>query len=271
MPMASSSVAAQDSASAAPAATRSALYDLASHLRVWPIAVIGLTLDLWSKNLAFRTLDGGRPDEIIPRVLSFQRQVNTGALFGMGSGLAVVFVGASVLALLFVLYLFIHSTPRRRSLHVALGLILAGALGNLYDRTFHLADAVWGPKPAGTFSLSGRNQVYASGKLVAENEASWMLGMYPDGSEPVQRIPKAPDRYLKYTPVVRDFIKIELQAGNVRLWPWVFNIADSLLVVGVGLLVINLWREQRKPAAARAGSSAGRPSDKSRASDDTPR
>jgi hypothetical protein len=82
------------------------------------------------------------------------------------------------------------------------------------------------------------------------------MGDYPDGTNP-QTVPKSAGRHVRPTPVVRDFIKVDVKVGSFELWRWVFNVADSLLVVGVGLLLINFWTEQRKtgkraPAAAQA-------------------
>ena len=119
------------------AAADSARWDLCSHLRLWPIAVVTLAIDLWTKHWAFSQLDTSPPPGgwvIIPHVMSLRRSLNTGALFGLGKGLTPVFIAASLVALLFVLFLFIHSTRDRRSLHVALGLVLAGALGGATAR-----------------------------------------------------------------------------------------------------------------------------------------
>ncbi|UCG31851.1 MAG: signal peptidase II [Phycisphaerales bacterium] len=225
-------------------AQRASLYDLRSHARIWPVAVIGLAVDLWSKDLAFRHLSADQPVVLIPHVLSLRKVVNPGAMLGLGQGLGLLFMVASILALLFVVYLFAHSDPSRRSLHVGLGLVLAGALGNLYDRTFHVADAVWGPPPETVRLLKG-DRILLCGKLIRENTNTWVLGDYPDGENP-QTVPKSAGRHVRPTPVVRDFIKVDVKIGSFELWRWVFNVADSLLVVGVGLLLINFWTEQRK-------------------------
>ncbi len=65
--------------------------------------------------------------------------------------------------------------------------------------------------------------------------------------------------------VVRDFIKMEPQipigkGRRIDIWPWVFNIADVLLVVGVAMLMLNFWKERRAAQAARqaAESAAGK-------------
>ena len=74
--------------------------------------------------------------------MTFNRSLNEGALFGLGKGWTPLFIIASFLALGFVLYLFVHSKANQRSLHIGLALVLAGALGNLFDRSFMIADIV---------------------------------------------------------------------------------------------------------------------------------
>ncbi len=235
---------------------RSALFDLGSHLRLWPVAVVGLVLDLWSKSVAFDRLSPEHPLVLIPNVLSLRRVVNPGAMLGLGQGWGILFVLASVLALLFVLYLFAHSSAGRRSLHVGLGLVLAGALGNLYDRTFHIADAVWSPPDPKSFHIFGTDRAIFCGKLLREDPSAWVMGAYPDGSGPQRHIPRSSERYIKRAPIVRDFIKIDVRAGGIELWRWVFNIADALLVCGVGLLLMNFWAEHRRNARLAAAEAA---------------
>jgi lipoprotein signal peptidase len=61
--------------------------------------------------------------------------VNEGALFGIGQGKNLIFGAVSVLAALFILgWSTREAASRDWFLCVALGLILAGTLGNLYDR-----------------------------------------------------------------------------------------------------------------------------------------
>ncbi len=163
-----------------------AVYSWSAHLRFWLVMLLGLAADLWTKHWAQATLQdrSGRP--VIENILLFHYSTNKGALFGMGEGWTRLFIVASVLALVFVLYVFAKSDRRQRSFHIALGIILAGALGNLYDRVFR------------------------------------------DGS-------------------VRDFIKIALKIGEFELWPWVFNVADMLLVCGVSVLMFNIWLGRKHP------------------------
>jgi signal peptidase II len=77
---------------------------------------------------------GNDPTPLIPRVLGFTTTVNGGAVFGSFQGHVPVFLGFSILALAVILWVFATSGAKHRVVHLALGLITAGALGNLYDR-----------------------------------------------------------------------------------------------------------------------------------------
>ena len=203
--------------------------------------VIGLALDLWSKNWAFRSLGLYGRRKLIPRVLEFQTMMNDGALFGIGSGRTMLFLAASVLALVLVLWMFGQSSPRQRLLHVALGAILAGALGNMYDRIFvrlvELPDA------------RGARRYYV--KTPSGDGRGVILREYaPPPARPPREFPlSALPADHQAVGHVRDFIKIPTKVfGQRDLWPWVFNVADMLLVGGVGILAIRLWRERRVSA-----------------------
>ncbi len=238
----------------------SALKHVPSHMRLWLIAAIGLAVDLWTKHWAFTHLpaepDRGWP--IIPHLTSLQRSLNTGALFGLGKGWTPVFIAASFLALGFVFFLFAHSTRERWTLHIGLGLVLAGALGNLYDRVFAIADVV-------TCTVNGR-AYEEKGIVLSQNEQGIRLGSWPEGKY-LKFIPSLHKPEVQQKGVVRDFIRMEprIRLGNrsIDIWPWVFNIADSLLVVGVALLMLNFWRDRRleqavpQPGAPPAEKQAG--------------
>jgi len=101
---------------------------------------MGLGLDLWTKTFAFAhlaTSSGARPTsrshEFIPGWLHFYVTTNTGAVFGLGEGQRTLFVAVSVAAILFLTYLFATS-GHQRFYQFVLGLLLAGVLGNMYDR-----------------------------------------------------------------------------------------------------------------------------------------
>lgn len=219
-----------------------ALRHLPSHVRLWLVAALGLGVDLWSKHWAFTQVDPHEGQVIIPHLVRFQRSLNTGALFGLGKGWTPLFIGASVLALFFVLYLFRHSAPRRWSLHIALGLVLAGALGNLHDRAFEIADVLTWRDP------QTKQVIPLVGLITDRNDRYWEISHYPDG--PMwRRIPVSDQVEHRQQGVVRDFIRMEpsIPWGDRRIdiYPWVFNIADAWLVIGVAVLLLNFWIDRR--------------------------
>jgi len=77
-----------------------------------------------------------KPLDVIPNVLGFTTTVNQGAVFGIGQGKVGLFLAFSFVALAIIVWVFLTSGPNQRVVHFALGLITAGALGNLYDRIF---------------------------------------------------------------------------------------------------------------------------------------
>ncbi len=156
--------------------------------------VIGLSADLWLKSWAFNTLvtgtyidrDGREQVEstntnLIPGLLRLHAHVNYGAVFGIGQGNRLLFVIVSVMALGLLFFLFIKSS-RQFLYQILLGMLLAGVLGNFYDRIVYgyVRDMIW---------------------------------VFPD----------------------RD------------IFPWIFNIADSLLCVGVGGMFVYSFFHREHP------------------------
>jgi signal peptidase II len=161
------------------------------------VTLLGLALDLWTKSLAFSHLlisltqlpNGTYQTEsnvykLIPGWLHFEVTVNQGAVFGIGQGQRWLFLAVSVAAIAFLSYLF--AVSRRQPLYqIILGMLLAGVLGNMYDRI-----------------LFGyvRDMIHA-------------LPLWPN-------------------PLIRWFPTWQY------VFPWIFNVADSLLCVGVGLMLV---------------------------------
>jgi signal peptidase II len=109
------------------------------------LAVGGFAADLASKNAVFARLGapaapgerGGTTGWLIDRWLKFEvaTTFNEGALWGVGQGWTALFALLSIAAVTGVFYwLFWAGAARSRWLTVALGLITAGTLGNLWDR-----------------------------------------------------------------------------------------------------------------------------------------
>lgn len=120
------------------------------------VAIGGIAADLGSKAWAFKNV-AGYPVVIersvvladktwnVPQhagmkalpwdLLDFQLVINRGAVFGIGPDSRLFFIAFTLLALGGGLFLFGHMTKGRQHLaHVAFGLVIAGGLGNLYDR-----------------------------------------------------------------------------------------------------------------------------------------
>jgi len=109
---------------------------------------LGLAVDLASKYLAWRLLgepaDGPSGDyPLIPDWLRLATSRNFGIVFGinLSSGLGLGAMGGRVFTVVLtaatgalIFYIFSTTRPDQRWMHVACGLTLAGALGNLYDR-----------------------------------------------------------------------------------------------------------------------------------------
>jgi signal peptidase II len=173
------------SASATKAST-----SIAAILRLLVTLILGLTLDQATKVIAFRKLiDWPTGYPFISGWLDFMAVENHGAVFGIGQGQRLLFITVSIGAILFIFYLFRQSNRNQWLYQIVLGMLLAGVLGNLYDR------AVFGYV---------RDMIY----------------VFPHrrilGREP---------------------------------FPWVFNVADSLLCVGVGfMLIYSFFHQPPQPA-----------------------
>ena len=181
--------------------------------RAWSIfvvvAILGTGADLASKWWAFRSIADApvrilrsevlattdlstlipshEPDVVVPGVLELTLVLNSGAVFGLGAGARWFFVVFTVGAIAFVTWAFATQTRERDTMvHVSSGLLIAGGIGNLYDRLLFAC--------------------------------------------------------------VRDFLHplphatIPFSSGRA-LWPYVSNIADAFLIIGIaGLLLFSFVR-----------------------------
>jgi len=78
------------------------------------------------------------PQPIIDHVLGFSTTVNHGAVFGSFQGAVDWFIPLSIIAMIIILGVFLTSRANHALVHVTLGMIIAGAIGNFYDRiVFH--------------------------------------------------------------------------------------------------------------------------------------
>lgn len=106
----------------------------------WCLAIFGAVFDLWTKAVIFKKVGppGSDPVSLVPNILELRTSYNTGALWGMGHNLpysSLIFAGLSIFAaILIVWWLFSQGAAKDFWMTTALGLIMAGAMGNCYDR-----------------------------------------------------------------------------------------------------------------------------------------
>ena len=198
--------------------------------RMWWVflvtVLLGLVADLGSKELAFRFIADApfrpmreqvlhllreapgeimvlvphhKPVTVIPNVLDFQLVLNAGAVFGAGQGKRWFFIGFTLVALGFAVVLMTRWTERRDHLaHAAVGMIVSGGIGNLYDRLVY--------------------------------------GCVRDFIHPL--------------PGVKLPFGITWPHGSNEVWPYISNVADAILLIGIAVLMIKLWRTGHpKPSA----------------------
>ncbi|MAJ47000.1 MAG: hypothetical protein CBC35_07010 [Planctomycetes bacterium TMED75] len=180
------------------------------------ITFLGLGLDLWSKHWAFENvaplpvvLDRDEiladPDwrppfheglVVLPfGLLDFDLVMNHGAVFGIGQQRRSIFIVFTLLAVVVATSIFAFWTSSRSHwVHVGIGLILAGGLGNLYDR-------------------------------IAFGAVRDFLHMTPKWNLP---------------------FSWSWPNGSTELFPWVFNVADMLLLAGMGILIIRSSRDGKQ-------------------------
>jgi signal peptidase II len=183
----------------------SACHSPAALARLLITAAVGLALDLATKVWAFKALlyeQVTQPDgsvqvqsatyALLPGWLQFHVTANQGAVFGVGQGNRWLFVAVSVAAIGFLFYLFATSAPRQRVYQVIVGMLLAGVMGNLYDRL------VFGYVRDMIYMLPGRSW------------PAWLANALP----------------------------ADWQWTRGPVFPWIFNVADTLLCTGVGLMLV---------------------------------
>jgi signal peptidase II len=145
-----------------------------------------LACDLETKAWAWDNLRGQASVSVIDPIFELAFAFNTGSAFSIvrdGAAFRTVFIVVAFAAVAWLVWLASKMPTQGRAGFVALGLVAAGALGNLHDRLFRIDEL-------------GRHGVV-------------------------------------------DFMKINYPWGGS--WP-IFNVADVLLLVGVGLLLLAGWK-----------------------------
>ena len=181
------------------------------------VTLLGVVSDLATKSIAFRSiadhpvvidraqvLQAQRQGRslgslvppasvtVIPKVLDLSLVLNPGAVFGIGAGKRWFFVGFTAGALGLAIWMFgAWTKPRDYVAHAAIGLLVSGGLGNLYDRI--------------------------------------MFGCVRDFLHPLPGLNMPFGLNMPLT-------------GQPEIWPYVSNIADLWLLIGIGMLMYYLWK-----------------------------
>jgi signal peptidase II len=153
------------------------------------LAAISLALDQWTKSLARAHLAplGHRGKMVIDGFFNLRYSENTGVAFGMFQKMPGILLTLVALAAFVLVVSYLRKTPDDQlRIHIALGLVGGGAIGNLLDRI-----------------MFGR---------------------------------------------VTDFIVWYYKSHE---WP-AFNIADAALVIGVGLMLLDMFKKPERAAAEPA-------------------
>ncbi|MBN2494033.1 MAG: signal peptidase II [Deltaproteobacteria bacterium] len=103
------------------------------------VALTAGALDLLAKWMALAALPGDRAVSVLPGLLDLRLQANPHGAFGLFSSFAPglrlpLLLGLAVLAMVSVCLFSVRTLGWSRSVAVALGLVLGGALANLVDR-----------------------------------------------------------------------------------------------------------------------------------------
>lgn len=151
---------------------RSRNSNLTNALVIAAVAIAVLWADQYTKRLILEHVHYGsyvRP--VIPNLLRWNFAQNVHGAFGLFGSNAVLLIGMAIIVLVLFWFSFREAAAHSRTVRVAFGMIVGGAIGNIVDR-------------------------------------------------------------LHYGYVI-DFIDF------YRIWPNIFNIADSCITIGVGLLLIS--------------------------------
>lgn len=101
--------------------------------------VVLVALDQWTKWLAFSRLKGQPSFPVIEGILEFEYVENTGAAFGSLQNMNGVLLVTGILLFGFLMYVYtaIPQDKKWNKLKYAGAVLLAGAIGNLFDRVIY--------------------------------------------------------------------------------------------------------------------------------------
>ncbi len=100
------------------------------------ILIAGIALDQWTKAFMTQLLKDKSAVPILTDILELNYVENRGAAFGMLQGKRIYFIMIAVVVFFVIAWLLLKLPLEKkyRKLHIALSIILAGAIGNTIDR-----------------------------------------------------------------------------------------------------------------------------------------
>jgi signal peptidase II len=110
-----------------------------SHLLFWPVFLLGLAADLWTKSLVFKCLSSRATQHcsVIDGFFQFVLVENRGAAWGIAADKTIPLILVSLIAIVIVFAVFLLAHKPQAVVVFSLGLFAAGICGNLYDRLFN--------------------------------------------------------------------------------------------------------------------------------------
>jgi signal peptidase II len=114
------------------------------------ILAAAVACDLISKWAVFKFVRAGEAIPVIPGVVQFRPVFNPGAVFGVLPGVSLLFVVISLGATAAIIWILLSKQGKSLLTQSSLALILAGILGNLYDR-LNFIDPRWSSHFSGFF------------------------------------------------------------------------------------------------------------------------
>jgi len=91
-------------------------------------------LDRITKTVVLNGMSYGQSIKVLPNIFHITFVLNNGTAFGLLKDRNAHLVPLSFLAIAFIIFFVMKHKPKSAALNLALGLILGGAAGNLYDR-----------------------------------------------------------------------------------------------------------------------------------------
>ncbi len=95
-----------------------------------------LMLDQITKNLILKHMTAGMSIPLIQNVIHLTFVQNTGIAFGFFQNSNLFFLLTSLIIMLGIIYVLLHTPKEEKATSIFLGTVLGGAMGNIVDRFF---------------------------------------------------------------------------------------------------------------------------------------